>query len=44
MLFFFFIYLFFFFNGIELMEHLSPGASFEVLTVVVMKISIRDMT
>jgi len=32
-------------NGIVLMEHLSPRASFEVLTVVMMKISIfRDMT
>jgi len=36
---------FFLCNGIELMEHLSPGTSFEVLTVVMMKISIfRDMT
>jgi hypothetical protein len=36
---------FFLCNGIELMEHLSPGASFEVLTVVMMKMSIfRGMT
>jgi len=36
---------FFLCNGIEFMKHLSPQASFEVLTVVMMKISIfRDMT
>jgi putative effector of murein hydrolase LrgA (UPF0299 family) len=36
---------FFLCNGIELMEHLSTRANFEVLTVVIMKISIfRGMT
>jgi hypothetical protein len=36
---------FFLCDGIGLMVHLTPWASFEVLTVVMMKISIfRDMT